>query len=266
VRARSHRLGPGERRRYAEQGFFVRPEVFADHELAELRDAVERCAELAAAAARSGGERYEIDGNVYHEAGGTTIQFEHHPGATSIRVLEPFHHLDPRIDALIDDPRFAEPARDLCGAERVSLFTDMLNLKRPRQGSRFRWHQVSPYWAHFHPEVGRLPNLMLALDDASEQNGCLRIVPGSHRRGMLPGLQGQGRLGPLFTDPRHFDAAAQQPCAMRAGSLLCFSPHVVHGSEPNRSAQPRRALLFTYQPGVARMFKVDAKREAGGPA
>jgi ectoine hydroxylase-related dioxygenase (phytanoyl-CoA dioxygenase family) len=73
-------------------------------------------------------------------------------------------------------------------------------------------------------------------------------------------------LGPLFTDPRGFDAAAQVPVEVPAGSLLFFSPHLVHGSQPNLSDAPRRALLLTYQPAGRRMFKIDAERTAGRPA
>jgi hypothetical protein len=251
-----------ERRAYAEDGFFIRAAAFSEHEIEDLRDAVECCAVRASAAA-AGGQSYQIDGNVYCEASGATIQFEHTPGSKTVRVIEPFHHLDERIDRLIDDPRLVNPMRDLLEEAEVSLFTDKLNLKRSGEGSRFRWHQDSPYWAHFHPDVERLPNVMLALDDATERNGCLRVIPGSHRNGMLPGLEGEGRLGPLFTNPANFDASLQVPIVLSAGSLVFFSPSVVHGSGPNDSAEPRRALIFTYQGGVRRMFKLDAKRRAG---
>jgi ectoine hydroxylase-related dioxygenase (phytanoyl-CoA dioxygenase family) len=210
---------------------------------------------------RRGGEAYSVDGNRYCDAGGATVQFEHQPGSQTIRVIEPFHHLDESFEALIDDPRLAEPMRDLIGEERIALFTDKLNLKRPREGSRFGWHQDSPYWAHFCAHLDQLPNAMLALDDASLHNGCFRVIRGSHARGLLPGRQGEGVLGPLFTDPRHFDEADQVPCAVSAGSVVFFSPHTVHGSEPNRSAALRRAMILTYQPGGHRMFRVDAKRE-----
>ncbi len=250
-----------ERRAYAQDGFFIRRGVFAEDEIDDIRDAVECCAARASAAA-AGGRTYQIDGNVYCEASGATIQFEHAPGTNTVRVIEPFHHLDERIDRLIDDPRLVDPMRGLLDEVEISLFTDKLNLKRPGAGSRFRWHQDSPYWAHFFPDVERLPNAMLSIDDATEVNGCLRVIRGSHRRGMLPGLEGEGRLGPLFTDPTHFDASLQVPIVMSAGSLLFFSPSVVHGSESNGSSEQRRALLFTYQPGAGRMFKVEAKRIA----
>ena len=48
-----------------------------------------------------------------------------------------------------------------------------------------------------------------------------------------------------------------------AGSLVFFSPPAVHGSEPNESDELRRAMVLTYQPAGRRMFKVDAKRDAG---
>jgi ectoine hydroxylase-related dioxygenase (phytanoyl-CoA dioxygenase family) len=263
VNRRSFRLSHAERRAWRDDGFFVREAVFDAEEVAALGAAAERCVARAAAAMKASGAHYAIDGNVYHEAGGSTIQLEHAAGSQTIRVIEPFHHLDERMDRLLDDSRIVEPMRDLVGDERVALFTDKLNLKRPREGSRFRWHQDSPYWAHFFRELDRLPNVLVTLDAADEHNGCFRVIRGSHRRGMLPGCEGDGRLGPLFTDPRAFDLTDQVAAVAPAGSLVFFSPHTVHGSEPNHSDASRRALVLTYQPGGNRMFKVDAKRETG---
>jgi ectoine hydroxylase-related dioxygenase (phytanoyl-CoA dioxygenase family) len=104
---------------------------------------------------------------------------------------------------------------------------------------------------------------MVALDDATEENGCFRVIRGSHRRGLLPGCEGEGALGPLFTHPREFDLSAQVPAIVPAGSLVFFSPHTVHGSLPNRSDRPRRALVLTYQPAGLRLFKEERVREAG---
>jgi hypothetical protein len=259
------RLTAEERRAWRDEGFFVRRDVFTAAEIRRLQDAADRVAAGAAQAARDARGGYEIDGNRYQPAGEVLLQFEHRPGSTTLRVIEPFHHLDPVWDALVDDPRLVEPMRDLVASERVSLWTDKLNLKRPREGSRFRWHQDSPYWAHATRHLDRLPNVMVVLDDASIENGCFRVVRGSHLRGMLPGLEGQGRLGPLFTDPAHFDLSAQVPIEVPAGSLCFFSPHTVHGSEPNRSDRPRRAAVLTYQPAGHAMFKFPREREVGRP-
>lgn len=267
-------LSEAEGEEYRSDGFFTRCAVFSEPELKELREAAElvvKRAEENAAARRD--DDYSIDGNHYVEAGGSTIQYEH--AATSgvggepstspaaIRVIEPFHHLHPAFDRLIDDPRIVLPMRGIVGSEQVALWTDKINLKRPREGSGFRWHQDSPYWSHACAHVDQLPNVLIALDDADEDNGCFRVIRASHRKRYLPGLDDGSRLAPLFTHPSCFDEADQVPAVVPAGSLIFFNPHSVHGSQPNRSDSPRRALVLTYQPGGHRMFKVDAIRNAG---
>ncbi len=257
-----------ERRAWEEDGFFARSAVFSPAEIELLRRAAEHVVAQAARAVGRSGERYAIDGHVYVEVpelgSGTTVQLEHRTGSSTIRVVEPFHTLHPAFEALVDDPRIVDPMKELVGSEQIALFTDKLNLKRPREGSGFDWHQDSPYWGHFCDHLDRLPNVLLALDDADETNGCFRVVRGSHTRGCLPGRHGEGVLGPLFTHPSCFDVTRQIPLRVPAGSLVFFSPHTVHGSEPNASQRARRALVLTYQPGGLRMFKVDRVRGVGG--
>lgn len=255
-------LSPDERRAYEEDGFFIRKAVFSEAELDAMREAGEQVVERAEASSGSGRD-YRIDGNRYVESVGETIQYEHNEDASTVRVIEPFHHLHPVFDALIDDPRIVEPMCGVIGSQGVALWTDKINLKRPREGSAFRWHQDSPYWTHAHDDVDRLPNVMVVLDDADEENGCFRVVRGSHRQGCLPGIEDDSTLGVLFTDPSSFDESEQVPAVAPAGSLVFFSPHTVHGSQPNRSERPRRAMVLTYQAAGRPMFKVPGTRNAG---
>ena len=262
ARGPSLRLTEAERKAWEDDGFFLRERAFPEDELDDLRAGAERVVAIAMREPQRPDADYAIDGNRYLDAAGATIQLEHREGSTTVRVIEPFHHLDPRFDAVLDDPRITEPMRDLVGQEWIALFTDKLNLKRPREGSGFRFHQDSPYWAFDCGHLDRLPNVMVLLDDASPENGCLYVVRGSHRAGLLPGQEGEGTLGPLFTDPRAFDERLAVPAAAPAGSLLFFSPHTVHGSKPNASDLPRRVFVLTYQPGGHRTFKKDVKRDA----
>jgi ectoine hydroxylase len=255
-------LTPAEQKAYEQEGFFVRASEFDADELEAMREASEQVVAQAEVSGQNG-HVYRIDGNRYVEGASETIQYEHNEAAETIRVIEPFHHLHPVFDRLIDDPRIVDPMCGVIGTDAVAVWTDKINLKRPREGSGFRWHQDSPYWTHACDHVDQLPNVMITLDDADEENGCFRVVRGSHRRGCLPGIEDDTTLGVLFTDPEHFDEEDQVPAIVPAGSLVFFSPHTVHGSQPNRSERPRRALVFTYQPAGHRMFKVDATRNAG---
>ena len=246
-----------EQASYREDGFLIRPSVFSDQDLEQLRAAVEAVVEQAA---DSEGRNYFVEGNRYVEREYVTVQYEHEPGSQTVRVVEPFHHLHPRLNALVDDPRIVVPMEELIGADRVALWTDKINLKRPREGSGFRWHQDPPYWSHVCKDTDRLLNVLITLDDATEENGCFRVIRGSHRKGFLPGIQDGSELGPLFTDPSAFEEADQVAAEVPAGSQVFFAPHSVHGSQPNQSNEARRALVLTYQPGGRPMFKIPETR------
>ena len=171
-----------------------------------------------------------------------------HLNGDTIRVIEPVHQLDPVLDELIRDPRITEPVGTILGTHALAIWTCKLNLKRGGSGSGFGWHQDSPYWIHDSDHVDLLPNVYLALDDATEANGCLRVIDGSHRQGCLPGRDDGTQLGGFFTDLTRFSEADQVLLEVPAGSLVFFDPHLVHGSRPNTTDQPRRALVATYQP------------------
>jgi len=256
-----HAITDTELRQYREEGFCLREGEISEAELVELRAAAERVVEKAESDARAPLDDYDIDGNRYVEAGRSTVQYEHRPGSSTIRVIEPFHFLDPVFDRLIGDPRVIDPVCGLLGEKVAAVWTDKINLKRPREGSGFRWHQDSPYWGHACDHCDRLPNVMVVLDDANEDNGCFRVIPGSHREGFLPGIEDDTRLGPLFTRPDAFDERRQHPFCVPAGTLVFFDSHIVHGSQPNRSDQKRRAMVFTYQPPGHAMFKAEGVRE-----
>jgi ectoine hydroxylase len=257
-----------ERARYEEDGFFARRAVFGPADLERLRAAAERVAAKAKRAAlaksddvdraeASGNDDYSIDGNRYVEAADATVQYEHAAGSETIRVIEPFHHLDPVFEQFVADPRLVVPLCGVLDADRIALWTDKINLKRPREGSQFRWHQDSPYWSHACSHCDQLPNVMITLDDADRDNGCFRVIRGSHANGFLPGIDDGSALGPLFTDPSAFDESDEWLAELPAGSFVVFSAHTVHGSQPNASDRSRRAIVLTYQPADEPMFKLE---------
>ena len=259
---KSFELTSVETQCYKRDGFLVRRAAFETREIAELRQAAERAVDLAQALGEEG-RTYTLDGKRFVDSGYVTIQFEQSPWSGTIRVIEPVHQLDARLEALIDDPRIVEPMRHLVGSENIALWTDKLNLKRPGKGSGFGWHQDSPYWRHDSAHVDLLPNVLLAFDDATEANGCLRVIRASHTRGCLPGTSDGTQLGGFYTDPEQFDESQQVSIEVPAGSLVFFSPHLVHGSRPNNSDQPRRAIIFTYQPSGFPMLKSGETRNIG---
>ncbi len=249
-----YQLSSQELTSYAQDGFLVRKSVFDKQELALLRKAVERAA-MQAHQLRKTGRIYILDGKTFVDIGHTTVQYEPESSVDAIKVIEPVHELDPALGALVDNPKITAPMCSLLGSKSISLWTDKLNLKRPRDGSGFGWHQDSPYWVHDSKHVDELHNVYIALDDAGEENGCFRIIRGSHTRGCLPGTDDGTMLGGFYTDPRCFDRSREVTFDLPAGSLVFFHAHTVHGSQANHSDMPRRALIMTYQPAGFPMLK-----------
>lgn len=112
------------------------------------------------------------------------------------------------------------------------------------QRSDIPWHQDSGY--------GRLDpmtdvTIWVPLVDTDERNGCLHIVPGSHRQGLLD--HGAADVNPLLFESERVGEPIALP--MTAGEGVCFSGLTLHGSGPNRSGRARPAFYVRYcEPGA----------------
>lgn len=116
-----------------------------------------------------------------------------------------------------------------------------LNLKAPEHGSAVEWHQD---WAFYPQTNDDVLAVGIAMDDMLEENGCLLVVPGSHR-GPLHSHHENGRFVGAVTEnlPRTEDAV---PIELKAGGISIHHARTLHASTPNRSQRPRRLLLFEY--------------------
>ena len=262
------KLTAAELAHYEEHGFVVRRDVFDRQECGVFRSAAQRV-EATMLALADGAEHssrcadYRLDGNRFVDIEHVTVQFEHGANARQLRVVEPVNDVEPVFDRLIDDARLCEPMRQLVPSDRLGLWTAKLNLKHPRVGSDFGWHQDAPYWIHDSDHVDKLPNVMVMFDDATCSNGCFRVIDGSHKAGCLPGCDDGRQLAGFYTHPDAFDEDAQVLIECPAGSVVFFDPHIVHGSGVNASALPRRAMIITYQPSGFATLKSGTIRNVG---
>jgi ectoine hydroxylase len=254
-------LTPEERDLYEKDGFFFRENVFSPAEIDALRDAAESVHAKILEAADDGGAGAieQIDNQKFQEVLGSTIKWEWRDDLRAVRSMEPTHHLDERLARLVDDPRLWRPCADIIGSDRLSLFSDKLNVKRPG-GAPFPWHQEGPYWAYGAEDLEHVVTLILYLDDATEENGCLWVIPGTHRYGALEALKDRGTLGRLYTDVERLQ---ERPfaAALPAGSVMWFHRDLVHGSQTNRTRRDRRAFLLAYQPAGLRQWRNRQRRD-----
>lgn len=151
----------------------------------------------------------------------------------------------PAFRALIENPKIAEMVAQLSGAKELRIWHDQVQYKPKEFGGRLNWHQDSPLWPTLQPKDGQL-SAWVALDDADADNGCMYMVPGSHRWGnrqkYLDTLPQGGQLPEeLDGHPLHF-----MMCPVKKGSVHFHHSLTWHGSGTNHSSRPRRAIAIHY--------------------
>jgi phytanoyl-CoA hydroxylase len=168
---------------------------------------------------------------------------------------EHFHHPLMRDDAFW--VRFATDARLLDIAElfvgpNVACFTAHYICKPAFDGQAVLWHQDGAYWKI---EPLEAVTIWVAIDTSSQENGCLWMVPGSHRMALreirvrddVPNMLWSSIVDGVF------DRRTAVPVELRPGDVSVHSPYLIHGSEPNTSPHRRCGLDLGFMPTTARI-------------
>lgn len=146
-------------------------------------------------------------------------------------------------------PLLVEAATQLIGPD-VILWSSHAFCKPPATGAAVPWHQDGAYWP-IKPMA--TCSVWIAIDASGPENGCLRVVPGSHARGVLAhGREADTSLAlDSAVDPAEYDSDLAEDVVLQPGALSFHDVHLVHGSEPNRSSRSRRAMVYRYMPAHA---------------
>ena len=253
------RLTDAEREQYERDGYVVRERIFSQHEIDAVTDECETLVERLVREAK--GTRSRVGSYVFEPSPETNVWLKWEGDSDVIHGIEPFAHISPELEQWAYDRRFVEPMKDICADERPVLFTEKLNLKRAHAGGVNPLHQDFPYWRDVSDDATRVATAMLFLDDANLDNGCLHVVPGSHRDGMRMTRTDSDPFGNLEMDAAEFSGGDPIPLEVGAGTVVYFGPYLVHMSEPNRSDADRRSLLYSYQPhGHRHLREIDAQQ------
>ena len=228
-----------EVKRYVEDGYLVVPGLVSPDELEEIKADTMRFAR---------GE-YPCSNPPERTPGSGTRQPE--PGeARDILAVHFPHWVSPVMKSYISHPGVAGVITKIAGSHlphwdgSAKCMQSMLFVKPPGLPGQ-AWHQDERYI----PTRDRsLVGAWIAVDDATVENGCLWVLPGSHRNGYLWPIRDHGN--PEEFDPSGesygFDDADAVPVEVTAGSVVFFNGYLLHRSLRNRSDGYRRSLVNHY--------------------
>jgi phytanoyl-CoA hydroxylase len=235
-------IGDAELALYRNQGFLAVECVLNP---AELRDAVQAIEDITYGKVTGAKLNYDFDyANMYgldhaqtykSAADLTTPELRE----MALRKISDYVDVDARLAAIRHHPKIISIVEKITG-EKTKLLQDMAILKPPGGGGGAEkpWHQDMAYGplCYDRPVVG----VWIALDEATVENGCMHVIPGSHADGGVPHYAVRDWQMCDTSVPVHRDMVVP----LKPGGVLVFHGMLVHGTPPNQSKMRRRALQF----------------------
>ena len=243
-------LRPGQVDEYDEQGYLVLPGLLDGHDLVPVRNAmtmkVDLIADQLVAAGRItdplAGEPFEARLARLFE-GLSAEEFVAFTGQSWRDRFTGYFEL-------MSNPKILDVAESLIGPEIFANPVYNVRPKVPRVAAgEVPWHQDKSYWpgARSNPVI----TVWVAVVDATVENGCLRVIPRTHREAVA-GFHFETYSGMAYRELDDADVARltdrARPVPVDAGGAIIFNDRFIHSSGPNASAHIRWSVDLRYQP------------------
>ena len=225
-----YKLTDEQVRQYREHGYLHRVQIFTHEQVERVRDGLEAIVQ-----GRNGREAELISRDQNAD-----------PTAVQLTYLQGGWMIDEALHDLVFHPSITVKIGQLLGTSRVRFWHDQVFYKPPKVGGNVAWHQDYSYWLRTTPS--QHISVWIGLDDSSVENGCLHVIPDSHRWGLLKRDELLGDMDQLKSQLTPEQLAKFVPVALQqpAGTCSFHHDHTIHGSYRNESNRPRRAIILNY--------------------
>ena len=208
-------------------GYFLTDTVFAEEELRPMAAEMDRVYDEHLKEIIAGGDEAAVD------------------AARGRWSFGQFHTRSEVAAEFVKKPIYLEACRRFIGAD-ADLYYNQATTKIPEgRGKVFDWHQDSGY---VQTEPLEYITCWTAISDSDLENGCIWIIPGSHKWGLQVHVR-EGETAEQYggKNARFEDESGAMPVEMKAGQVAIFSSLMLHRSGPNASAnRPRRGYVPQY--------------------
>lgn len=217
---------------YRRDGYVTLRQLFDHEEIDLLREAAKQDHEIAQHAS----ERNDGEG------GSIRLSLWNHPGEGIYGMFARCH-------------RVVDAAEQILGGEVYHYHSKMI-MKEPKVGGAWAWHQDYGYWYQNGILFPLLTSVMIAVDPATRENGCLKVIRGSHQMGRVDHVLKGDQAG--ADDARVGQALARlelDECKMEPGDAIFFDCNLLHRSDRNHSENPRWSMICCYNAARNNPFK-----------
>lgn len=219
-------LSDAQKRDYAENGYLLVEDAVSPDQLAELRRLTYDYIE---------GSRNVSESNALYD-----LDRGHSPETPRLTRVKVPHRQNPYFWDVLRNSRMTQVLNDLLGPDTMIL-TSKLNTKAPGGGRAVEWHQDWAFYPHTNDD---LLAFGLMLEDVTEDNGPLMVIPGSHRGPVLSHKMNDVFAGAVDPDDPAFHRDRAVTLTGKAGSMTVHHVRTLHGSAPNLSDRNRLILFY----------------------
>ena len=212
-----------QRSDYERDGYIVVRNLFSEEEIGLLGKAARNDNEMD----KSSSERDDGEGNAVR------LALWNHPGDGIYGMFARCRKMVDRVEEILKD-------------EAYHYHSKMI-LKDAKVGGAWAWHQDYGYWYQNGVLSPNLCSVMIAVDQATTENGCMQVIKGSHKLGRINHILSGDQAG---ADMERVEEAKKRldlvHVTMDQGDALFFHSNTLHASDANESDHPRWAMICCY--------------------
>ncbi len=217
-------------------GYLVLPNLICNEQLAKAR-------EITRKHLQEQRPPYEFEADVRYPGAPSSVDAA---GGRTIRRLKMAYQRAPEFTHIASNSELLQAIQQILGGKSLLLNPNHHNCvmtKLPQFSSETHWHRDTRYW-HFNNKY--LVNAWCALGNERKENGCMKILPGSHRWDVRQEALDEAQ----FLIPDHPDNQIRLSTArlvtLNSGDVLLFSAHCFHAAGKNHTKDPKLSIVFTY--------------------
>jgi ectoine hydroxylase-related dioxygenase (phytanoyl-CoA dioxygenase family) len=174
--------------------------------------------------------------------------------------LDTPHFHDPRLLDFLLSKEVLDLVEPLVGPD-IALWTSHFISKDPLSGRATPWHEDSAYWNGRLSAYDRIVTVWLALSPSNRDNGCMRVIPGTHGNGFSDYRPSDKTVNTFHAEVIGVDESKAVDFELERGQASLHDGRIIHGATANTSSIRRTGYTMRYFPASVRVLPVE--RNAG---
>ena len=163
--------------------------------------------------------------------------------------LDTIHFRDARLLEFLLSDTVLDLVEPLIGSD-IGLWSSHFICKPPHVGKATPWHEDSSYWNGRASTMAGICTVWLAIDEATPENGCMRVIPGSHTNGFsdYEAVDATQNIFGSQIKPEMIDESQAVYFALRPNECSLHEARLIHGAQANTSDKRRTGYTMRYFP------------------